>query len=188
MFENILPLSIEGDWHTRLEHPSVQSIPPKLSPWLFEQGSLTQKLKKHCQQFRVEVLAKHQRLMTANELLTMKCPQQHIQVREVLLYCDEVPWVYAQTLMPLEQVPQAIEKLISLGEKPLGEVIFNEPGVCRGEIEVAHFAKDAQVCQLADMLQQQIDTGLWGRRSLFSLENYGLLVAEVFLPLSGQYA
>lgn len=217
MFEKFLPLSIEGDWRTGVTGlPDIMNTSILLD-WLFENGSLTQKLKNHCSKFSVKVLSKHERLMTPCECVTFGVGQPSlstisqssvpikvsVQVREVLLYCDGVPWVYGQTLMPLDNVPANIAQLITLGEKPLGELIFNQPGVERGGIEVAFFEFDAPVCQFATQLQQlgqyqvrqnqvqlsqPITDGLCGRRSLFSLDGYSLLVAEVFLPFSGIYS
>ncbi|MFT5162673.1 MAG: chorismate--pyruvate lyase [Alteromonadaceae bacterium] len=178
-----VPLSLEADWRSE---PS-KLITTYLSSWLFEQGSLTSKLKRHCSDFKVKILAKHQRNLSAKELTLFGYASDEsvtVQVREVLLYCDGNPWVYAQTLMPLSDIPPAVVKLTTLGEKPLGEVIFNEPGVIRSAIEVAEFDRSSEVVQLAAEVAQTADVvrELWARRSMFTLEGYSLLVAEVFLP------
>lgn len=194
MFEKFLPLSIEGEWCTDATKLPSAVVGPQLLEWLFENGSLTQKLKSHCTEFSVKVLAKNERLMTPCECATFGAVQHSIsepmrvQVREVLLYCDGLPWVYGQTLMPLDNVPDSISQLITLGEKPLGELIFNQPGVKRSELEVTYFTPDAPIAMLAEQLNQPVGAGLCGRRSLFSLDGYSLLVAEVFLPLSGLYS
>jgi chorismate--pyruvate lyase len=178
-----LPLSLEADW---CNEPS-QLITGNLSRWLFEQGSLTKKLKSQCVDFRVEVLSKQERSLTLKELPLFGHRQQAVQVREVLLYCDDVPWVFAQTLMPLSMIPQALVKLLELGEKPLGEVIFNEPGAIRSAIEVAEFDRHSVVAALAGEVDKPTDALLWARRSMFTLEGYSLLVAEVFLPSAAVY-
>jgi chorismate--pyruvate lyase len=184
MFENFLPLSLKADWRNE-PHTLISD---HLSQWLFEQGSLTQRLKRHSDHFRVEILGKHERLFTELELQQFDCPQQQIQVREVLLHCDGKPWVYAQTLMPLEVIPESVQKLITLGEKPLGEIIFNEPGVVRSAIEVAEFGVDTQVAKLAAKLGQAVTNNLWGRRSIFTVDGYSLLVAEVYIHSSKVYS
>lgn len=188
MLENILPLSLGSCWYSRA-HPAVLArITSSLLPWLFEQGSLTQKLKTHCQHLTVKVLAKQQRWLTDIELQTMSCCQQRVHVREVLLFCDGQPWVYAQTLIPLEQVPKNIKPLIDLGASSLGEIIFNLPEVQRGEIEVSCFEPDSCVYQLVTHLQQASVEHLWGRRSVFRVDQYPLMVTEIFLPASGLYS
>ncbi|MFT4925384.1 MAG: chorismate--pyruvate lyase [Phenylobacterium sp.] len=195
-----LPLSLETHWCNEssalayVEASTAKSAPKGagLWQWLFEQGSLTQKLKQHCSAFSVKILSKQQRNLSAKELIrfgynSVDAKPVIVQVREVLLYCDGKPWVYAQTLMPLEVMPPSVVKLTTLGEKPLGEVIFNEPGVTRSEIEVAEFSPQSEVAKLAAEVDKVSERSLWGRRSMFTLDGYSLLVAEVFLPCAGVY-
>ncbi|NQZ10720.1 MAG: chorismate lyase [Algicola sp.] len=183
MYQDILPLSLEGDWHRE----PAKHITNNLSGWLFEPGSLTQKLKLNSASFRVKILAKHQRELSEGELTLFGCQQQAVQVREVLLYCNEEPWVYAQTLMPLANVPKSVVKLTTLGEKPLGEVIFNEPGMTRSLIEVAEFDLQSPVAMLAAEVDKPPSHSLWARRSCFTVDGYSLLVAEVYLPCAVAY-
>jgi chorismate--pyruvate lyase len=183
MNQDFLPLSLEGDW---CNEPS-KLITEHLSQWLFESGSLTQKLKQNCDRFNVQILAKQERLLSEGEIKLFKCQQQTVQVREVLLHCDDIPWVYAQTLMPLADVPPSVVKLTTLGEKPLGEMIFKEPGMTRSTIEIAEFDLNSDVAALATDIGQTVVESLWARRSCFTVDGYSLLVAEVFLPLAGAY-
>lgn len=184
MFQDLLPLSIAGDWKST----AVSPISDNLSQWLFESGSLTQKLKSHCREFSVKILAKSERMLTEDEMLLFGCEQQTVQVREVLLYCDEKPAVYAQSLMPLSQLPDSVVKLVKLGEKPLGEVIFNEPGMTRSEIEVCPFDGQSEVAVLSERIGLPVSHTLWGRRSCFHIDGYALLVCEVFLPGARAYS
>ena len=183
MLQDMLPLSLKGSWG----YESTTILSNALSQWLFEPGSLTQKLKLSCQQFKVQVLVKNTRLLTEDEAALFGCSEQMVQVREVLLYCDDKPWVYAQTLMPLSDVPESVKKLTTLGDQPLGEVIFNEPNMTRSRIEVVKFDRDSDVYMLAQKIGQLAHQPMWGRRSCFCVDGYSLLVAEVFLPSSGAY-
>lgn len=183
MYQETLPLSLEGDWRPE----PAKRITDTLSAWLFEPGSLTKKLKLNSASFRVKILAKHQRELRKGELTLFGCQQQAVQVREVLLYCNEEPWVYAQTLMPLANVPESVVKLTTLGEKPLGELIFNEPGMTRSLIEVAQFDLQSPVARLAAEVDKTPIHPLWARRSCFTVDGYSLLVAEVYLPCAVAY-
>lgn len=183
MYQDLLPLSLKGDWRTE----PFASITKELSQWLFEPGSLTQKLKDNSDTFEVKILAKSERLLNLDEQQLFVCERQNIQVREVLLLCDGVPVVYAQSLMPLGDLPETVVKLTTLGEKPLGEVIFNEPGMARSKIEVCAYDGQTDVAVLSERLGQPVSHLLWGRRSCFHIDNYALLVSEVFLPQSRAY-
>ncbi len=182
MYQDLLPLSLQGDWRDA----PVVPLSPHLSQWLFEPGSLTQKLKSHCNAFRVQILAKSERMLGGEELGLFTSQRQKVQVREVVLYCDDEPWVYAQSLMPLGETCAA-KKLTALGEKPLGEVIFSEPGMTRSAIEVCRFADGSDVTLLAQQMGLSVNHSLWGRRSCFKLDDYELLVCEVFLPGARAY-
>jgi chorismate--pyruvate lyase len=51
----------------------------------------------------------------------------------------------------------------TIGGKPLGEILFNDGSIVRGEMQITH----------AD--------NLWGRRSTFTIGQTKLLVSEFFL-------
>jgi chorismate--pyruvate lyase len=107
---------------------------------------------------------------------------EEVLVREVLLYCDDKPQVFARSLLPLSSLTGAEQALADLGSQSLGQVLFNNPSLERKVIEIAEFDLTSSVGKLADNLQLNITHALWGRRSIFVLENKPLMVAEVFLP------
>jgi len=79
------------------------------------------------------------------------------------------------------------QALANLGTQSLGQVLFNNPSLERQAIEVAEFDANSTVAVLANNLQLNFTDNLWGRRSVFILENKPLMVAEVFLPQSFAY-
>ena len=112
-------LSLEGVWH----HAAAQLLPTSLAPWLLESGSLTARLKAYSTSFRLQVIAE-----TAVDLppFLQGCfakPVQRCVRREVLMWCNEQPAVYAQSWLP-ETSMQQIKALVALGDQPLGELLF----------------------------------------------------------------
>ena len=91
--------------------------------------------------------------------------------REVLLYGAGQPWIYARSIMPLKTLTGRLKKLAQLNNQPLGELLFKDPTMRRETVQFAHF----------DPISSS-ETSVWGRRSVFRLDNKPLLVAEVFLP------
>lgn len=69
-----------------------------------------------------------------------------------------------------------------LRERPLGEVLFSDPGVVRGRMEVAKLLPDHVLFGSAAQGMDPPPPSLWARRTLFYLERRPLLVNEVFLP------
>ena len=147
-------------------------LPAGLSPWLLENASLTARLKRHCQQFRVQLL-QEQRAALPDFLQSLLPDTAMAQVREVILWCDDKPIVYAQSWLP-EQTIHDLRALADVGERPLGDIIFQQPGLVRGPIEVSEI--ELALPQLAGKQY------CWARRSVFSLQQHPLLVSEVFLP------
>lgn len=159
---------LQGLWspaHTEL-------LPPHYQPWLLEAGSLTALLRLHCQHFALEVVTERQSILPPE--WQQQWQQQHALCREVILYCDHQPVVYAQSWLPATTIAQ-LQYLAALGQQPLGDVIFQHPSLQRGPIEVAYWPE-------LELPRLGLQHGLWGRRSVFSLLQQPFLVQEVFLP------
>lgn len=176
--QTLFPITLSGLWR------DVQrcSLPENLQSWLLDPNSLTARLKSHCQQFRVELLGQRIEFCQEDEAVTLIPTGEQVLVREVLLFCDEKPQVFARSLLPLSSLTGAEKELANLGTQSLGQVLFNNPSLERQTIEVADFDVKSSVAKLARDLQLEVGNPLWGRRSIFVLENKPLMVAEVFLP------
>lgn len=177
------PVGLECQWHTK----APDSLSPQLSDWLFDANSLTARLKRRCGTFTVNVLGQHVEPCSAAEATPEIIAGQAVLVREVLLYCDEQPQIFARSLLPLNSLTGEQEKLANLGEQPLGQVLFNNPSLQRQQFEIAHFDSNSSVAVLCQYLNLPCNQRLWGRRSLFSIESKPVLVAEVFLPNAYAY-
>ena len=103
-------------------------------------------------------------------------------IREVLLLCDEQPWVFARTLIPIHSLRGRARRLTRLGERPLGEVLFSQPGLRRGAIQVARLLSGHRLFAAAVTGLGEVPAQLWGRRTLFYYAGKPLLVNEIFLP------
>ena len=64
---------------------------------LFEQHSLTAKLKSRAQLFSVKVLSEQVFNLSQEQQKLLNCTASSALNREVLLMCDEIPMVYAQS-------------------------------------------------------------------------------------------
>lgn len=148
-------------------------LPSALEAWLLEQGSLTAQLKKQCQEFRLELVAESWRGLP--EVLQQQWQQEQGLKRDVILWCDGIACVYAQSWLP-QSTLQQLQPLARLGAQPLGEFIFQHDSLQRGPIEVAQIEAGLQLPVLGQQPQ------LWARRSVFSVQQQPLLVQEIFLP------
>ncbi len=179
----LFPVTMFGKWRL----PNKNQFPDHLGEWLLDKNSLTSRLKQHCENFRVELLG--QKIESCHESEAHGCivAGEKVLVREVLLYCDDQPQVFARSLLPIASLTGAEQQLANLGTQSLGQVIFNNPSLIRESIEVSVFEEGSLVVKLSKDLGMNIQYPLWGRRSIFMLEQKPFMVAEVFLPNAFAY-
>lgn len=173
-----LPLHLEPRWHSRAQlRRGVVSAP--LRDWLLEPGSLTRRLRACCDgQFHVQVLSQKLQRPHRSEAQALRRPAHELAlVRQVLLCCDTREWVYARTVIPLPSLRGGLQGLTRLGNRPLGELLFADPGMQRGPIEVSPLRG-----ALPGQSHLHETDSSWGRRSVFTLWGQPLLVSEFFLP------
>ena len=78
----------------------------------------------------------------------------------VELIGNQKPVVNARSLIPLTEDTTDILKI---GSRPLGEILFDDPEIKRGHLELGSFQNS------------------WARRSTFTIGKTNLLVTEIFL-------
>lgn len=146
-----------------MPRPSAQ-----LTSWLLDPGSLTRRLKLMSHgQFNVQVQHEGWQQHCSPSLLQCFAPhvvRERMWSRKVLLCKGTTPWVAAHSLVPISSMTGPLKRLRRLDERPLGELLFQDPRLQRLQLEIAY------------------TNGIWGRRSLFYTRHRPLLVAEFFLP------
>jgi len=153
-------------------------VPDDVSAWLFDGDSLTKRLRKCCQHFRVELLGQvWQRPMFCERRVLGMDDRGVALIRQVRLYCDGEPKVYARTIMPRASLTGRRRRLARLGGRPLGEMLFRDRTMRRGDMEVAQISPGVWL-----PAGVKHSAYYWGRRSVFIIGNKPLLVNEVFLP------
>ena len=167
-----------------LTEDKINDCPDILKQCLTEPGSLTHLLNQYCAG-RIELKLNHQDWQSIareeSDLLGMKQGETAF-VREIQLNCQGKPWVFARSVIPEATYNKRQAELSSLGLKPLGEVLFSDQTIERKGIEICRITAESLISRLAtDEDLNSIDM-LWGRRSVFLIEQHPLLVSEVFLP------
>ncbi|MCF6253761.1 MAG: chorismate lyase [Thiomicrorhabdus sp.] len=150
--------------------------------WLTTKGSLTARLRQLCPTLEVEVLSEKLEQPLANESQSLGLqPNEHAWIRCVLLRGGGENWIYARTVIPHFSESNAWAHLQQLGNKPLGEVLFQDNNIQR-----THFTFAKQSLAIWPYLPlssspNSIPFG-YARRSIFTQQNTPLLLTEVFLP------
>ena len=159
---------------------TTDALPPWLRELMLDQCSLTQKLKQlHNEEFFVRLISQQWQELAEAERVFLSCNDRHANIREVLLFGSGQPVVFARCALPESSLVGDNVDLLSLGERPLGEYIFKQPGLRRHPMEYTRFP--------AEWFNRYLDINavnetLWARRSLFYLREKPISVCEVFLP------
>jgi chorismate--pyruvate lyase len=161
-----------------------QSLPPRTRASLLDTGSLTARLKARCgPAFHVELLALQDITLDHDLSRLLGLPRgAPAQVREVHLCGAQCRLVFAQSVLPYQSLQGRWRRLLRLGTKPLGQVLFSDRRVRRGELQIACLQPGMRLYQRASAGLDAPPAQLWGRRSLFELPRGPVLVCEFFLP------
>ncbi len=162
---------------------SRNHIPAKLHHWLIDTGSLTAKLRHLCHHFSVHLIQQTQRIAQPHEARLLELdPGASLIDREVQLYCNTNPVVYARSLIPLKAISDRFQDLDAMGEQPLGEKIFSDPQLQRSPIEWCLLTYQHPLFQHAIEKVTPPPLHLYGRRSLFYGAARPIMISEFFLP------
>jgi len=159
-------------------------IPKPLFACLQEKGSFTQYLENFCAsklQLELKSQSWGKPLQRESKELNLR-NGEYALVREIYLKCDNIPWVYARSIIPRKTLHGAQRRLVYLGTRSLGSYLFSKQTAIRDKIEIATIPNHDKLYSLA--LQDKADSPkqLWGRRSIFYIKEKPLLVIEIFLP------
>lgn len=171
MGNNILPDSLKESWLNAVwQLPQIYSLNERQSDWLTETGSMTRRFESCSAHIFVEPLFEgfsNDRILTAEREQLPSGPQYWL--REIILYGDGSPWLWARTIIPQQTLTEDDRTLMTLNKTPLGHYLFRSGRLSRDYLEIAQCGN------------------LWGRRSRLRLSGKPLLLTEVFLPSSPLY-
>ncbi|MEO6697718.1 MAG: chorismate lyase, partial [Gammaproteobacteria bacterium] len=158
------------------------SVPASLWDWLLDPASLTRRLQQVCGRFRVQVYRQGWRRTTLDEARALGLRAGiRVFIREVHLFCDEQPVVFARTVIPRYTLQGKYRRLTQLGNRSLGAVLFADKTLRRSDLEIAVIGERQFLFAPALALSSAKPAKIWGRRSLFHLSNRPLLLSEIFL-------
>lgn len=161
---------------------------PDLRSLLFAPGSLTRLLERRCSEpLDLRIIAQQWRRPWQEEQQLLALTQgRYTLIREVSMACRGVPWLYARTLLPPKALRGAARRFTTIGQRPLGALLFGAPGrlsVQRVQRDYARLPVDSRIHQrITALLPDAGADGLWARRSLYQTRSMQFAIVEVFLP------
>ncbi len=158
-------------------------VPAVLHSWLVERGSLTRRLSRTARRFALQLVDESHIELSPTTQTALSVTDTTGLIRRVRLLCDDIPRVYAETIIPRSTLERHAW-LNDLGANPLGANLFEREGVERSEFEYVSVSSGTPLFERA--ANGSGDNELWVRRSLFLINGDPLLVDEVFLPAIGE--
>ncbi len=156
---------------------------PALRPWLHDHGSLTQRIQQRCAKFSVQPVRSGLARIAFDEATLLGIAPHHLAYsREVFLYADGQPVVFAHSTCAREHLRGAWQAMGGLGNRSLGSLLFTHPLVIRQPLRFKALRSHHTLYRSATQNLESASDTLWARRSLFTLHGAPLLVTEVFLP------
>src|SRR3569623_32677 len=152
--------------------------------WKLDPGSLTRRQRQRCGggcRGAVGSQRWWRPLPDERRLLGMAAAERAL-IREVHLLCGYTPWVFARTVMPVSSLRGRKRRLTRLGNTPLGAALFAARSLRRGAVEVVRLRPGEELFVRAVAGAAAEVAAIWGRRSVFRLQERPLLVSEIFLP------
>ncbi|MBE9516014.1 MAG: chorismate lyase [Proteobacteria bacterium] len=176
----------EPVWLSR-QHIRHASMPRVYWQCLMDTESLTKRIITSCPDtFSVEVIDQRWQRPMRNEAMRLGMRHDRMAlVRQVYLKCGSTPWVYARTVIPPETLTGPERQLAHLKNRSLGAVLFSDPTMVRDDMELCRLTSRERMFARSVKPLKNKPSEVWGRRSVFNINNKPLLVCEIFLPTVG---
>ena len=151
-------------WMSETKSLEVQNN--EILSWLNEPGSITSRIKSFSD-FKLKLLRDGPgEVDSADDDLIISNYKEN-NIREVLLYSDEEPIIYAKSIIPLETIRLGLGVLGNLKENPLGDILFSNPEIKKKHMLFAKFESNKKI--------------FYGRKGIYTVKGFPFSVCEVFL-------
>ena len=151
-------------WTSQMGSLEINS--KEILSWLNESGSITSRIKSFSK-FKLKLLRDGPGKVDEIEDDLIIANYQENNIREVVLYSDEKPLIYAKSIIPIETINLGLGVLGNLKENPLGDILFSDPKIKKKYMLFARFESNKKI--------------FFGRKGIYSVKGYPFSVCEIFL-------
>ena len=148
------------------ETKSLEVNNKEILSWLNEPGSITSRIKSSSN-FRLKLLRDGPGEVNAAEDDLIITNYKENNIREVVLFSDEEPFIFAKSILPLETIRLGLDALGNLKENPLGDILFSHPEIKKKYMLFAKFESNRKK--------------FYGRKGIYTVKGYPFSVCEIFL-------
>lgn len=165
-----------------LKHLDPGPSDPDLRLWLQQEGSTTKRLNQIYgpQAQNIKITQSQWGILMDDEIILFE-PSKRYWIREVVLYINHKPWMWARSCFP-EQTLASFDTNLGSFKDSLGYLLFSDPSLQRSAFSYTSITKAHPFYQAAIQYTETKHPCLWGRRSMLHFRQKPLLLTEVFLP------
>ena len=109
-----------------------------IASWLLENGPITKRIKNNGT-FQLNVIQDKLSTISADDKKFINTNSEEIKKREVTLLCNDIPIVFAQTIIPVETIEKGFDGMGNLGTKPLEDILLEKGTLLKDRIGYASF-------------------------------------------------
>ena len=171
--------------------PLSYTLPARLVPWVMCQTSLTERLRSHAHEVRLQIIEQGFGPPNIWDKNVLQMKNVAVFHRDIVLWAgDEACW-YARTIIP-DTSYQAQDAFFNrLQKEPLGALIFDNPHVVR--IHRVDYPIDKRSLEYHWVMNvmavnAELPTMLWTRLSVYTYDEVPFYLVEIFLPAVEKYA
>lgn len=156
----------------------------KVCDLIYSKQSTTAYFKKICPTgFNVFVLNQSWRGLKPGEHEALTVPNEDLVfVREVVLRCHDTVLMYARSVFPEDILNGEGKVFEHLGNRSLGEVLYQDPHLKRELISVQQIDQTSKDYAMVAEYMSTRPKNLWARTSRFYYYGKPLLLYEIFMP------
>ena len=151
---------------------------------LAENGSLTRRVRQGCSgEFKVRLIEYKNFMPDEDESFLLALPKSTLALsRCVYLCCNEMPRVFAKTILGLtEKNKNLTQRLSALGENSLGSILFRDPLATKTRMHLAWVPYTHDFFREAKLAEGAVDESIWVRRSVYNYQGSALIVYEAYI-------
>ena len=155
-------------------------IDGKLKYWLLDMKSLSYRIRNIAKLEIIPVEIRGSNIFVNEKKIFGNIKSEHLYLREVLIYADKLPIMYARTILPSKYLRGFWHKIKNLNNKPLADIVFERRMIRRSRFKFKKPSINDNFSKRIKMFDLKNTKILATRQSTFKNKNEKVLLTEVF--------
>jgi len=153
----------------------------KLNLWVKDKSSLSKKII-NTMPFKIKNLkVRHIKVFNDEKVFFKKENTRDFFIREVLIFADKLPVIYARTVIPKKYLRGFWGRVKRLKNSPLSGIVFNKKCILRSDFVFKKLSDNDELRKRLNACKIYESGAITARKSAFNHKGEKVLLTEVFL-------